>query len=329
MKKTFWGYVILPLLTVILLVGPHSSMARDRMDSLDLEMNIGSRVDQFDWNIAGDSYGNNPNVLSELTWENLEIAEVNGKGRLIMINNHAPFGGMAKVKVNYGEIQSGDNQDSDYEFDNRIGEWSRSNNRADDGSVFDFTTGAGLVFRSRSGKVMVSPLAGYSYHAQYLTIHDGYQTISLDNPFSTSTAYDPPPAGPFAGLDSTYDAVWNSGWIGVDLELSPARFLEIHGFVELHSAEYRAEANWNLRSDLEHPVSFKHESNEAAGVVTGIGAKFGNGPLLVNLDLLYQKWQAKDGIDIFYLNDGKTSTSLLNEVNWESFSVSAGLTVRF
>ncbi|UCG08955.1 MAG: hypothetical protein JSV83_10030, partial [Desulfobacterales bacterium] len=41
----------------------------------------GYRRDELDWNIAGNINGNNPNILSELTWEDLEIYQLRfGKG---------------------------------------------------------------------------------------------------------------------------------------------------------------------------------------------------------------------------------------------------------
>ena len=329
-NNSIYRPIILSFSAIILLITPISAMALDRMDRFDLELNLGSRVDQFDWNIAGNVAGNSPNIISELTWDDLEIAEVNTKVRIILFNNHFPFGGTIRASVNYGEIQNGDNQDSDYGLDNRTNEWSRSNNAANDGNVWDFTIGTGLAFKTRNRKFTVSPLFGYSYHAQNLTIHDGYQTISRDNPFSLDPADNPPPVGPIAGLDSTYDAEWHSGWIGVDLDFQPSSTFELHGSIELHSAEYEAEANWNLRSDFNHPKSFEHDSDEAIGIVTNLGSKFGVRNFLLNLDLQYQKWQAEDGITIFYKSDGTTSPlQRLNEVNWESFSVTAGLTVRF
>ncbi|MCA1764738.1 MAG: hypothetical protein LC633_00530 [Desulfobulbaceae bacterium] len=328
MKNNF-KVVVLTISGLFLLANVNSAAARDRLAKFDLEVNAGRRVDQLDWNIAGNINGTDPNILSELSWDELEIIEVNTKGRVLMVNDRARFGGTARVRFNYGEIQSGENQDSDYQFDNRVNEWSRSNNQADDGSVYDFTTGIGLVFLSANGRVMVSPLVGYSYHTQDLTIHDGRQTLSLDNPFSTDPAEDPPPVGPIAGLDSTYETAWNSGWVGVDLEIRPTGNLLLRGFIELHAGEYRAEANWNLRSDLAHPTSFVHDSNDASGFVTGFGTRFGGGHLLINLDMLYQKWQAEEGIDTINFANGSTGVTRLNEVNWESFSVTAGLTVSF
>ena len=41
-----------------------------------VEVGYGYRRDSFDWNIAGDLQGDNPNVLSELKWKDLLIHEV-------------------------------------------------------------------------------------------------------------------------------------------------------------------------------------------------------------------------------------------------------------
>ena len=43
----------------------------------------GYRRDDLDWNIAGDSNGNNPNILSELTWDDIESYQVKFQGSLV------------------------------------------------------------------------------------------------------------------------------------------------------------------------------------------------------------------------------------------------------
>lgn len=321
--------LMLSLAAISMLCTPLSALAVDRLDRADLELKVGGRVDQVDWNIAGNLAGNSPNIISELTWEDLEIIELITQGRVVMFNDRAPFGGMVKGRINYGEIRSGINQDSDFGLNDRTNEFSRSNNRADEGEVWDLTVGIGPVFHTANRKLVISPLAGFAYHTQDLTIHDGYQTISEDNPFSSSVTDDPPTVGLIAGLASSYETKWRSVWAGVDLELQPSPSLALLGSVEFHSAEFEAEANWNLRSDFNHPVSFTHESAEAAGVVVGFGARFGGENLLLSLDFCYQKWQAQDGTDKTYLSSGSTSLTALNEVNWESSSITAGLTLRF
>jgi hypothetical protein len=89
------------------------------------ELNNSYRVDHLDWNIAGNSAGSNPNVLSELTWEELEIYQITGGVRL-SIND----GFYVRGSLGYGWILSGANQDSDFLGDDRTQEYSRTNNSA-------------------------------------------------------------------------------------------------------------------------------------------------------------------------------------------------------
>ena len=93
----------------------------------DFTLSAGYRKDDLDWNIAGDINGDNPNVLSELTWEDVESYQVKLQGAIVWPNRIAMRG-----YVNYGWIFDGDNQDSDYLGDNRTFEFSRSNNNTDD-----------------------------------------------------------------------------------------------------------------------------------------------------------------------------------------------------
>jgi hypothetical protein len=43
----------------------------------------GYRVDDLNWNIAGDINGNNPNIISELTWDDLESYQLKFQGRFV------------------------------------------------------------------------------------------------------------------------------------------------------------------------------------------------------------------------------------------------------
>ena len=98
------------------------------------------------------------NVLSELTWDDLESYQVKFQGSLL-IPNVIALRGIA----DYGWIFDGDNQDSDYAGDNRTYEWSRSNNSADDGDVWDVSLAIGYPLRF-GGEVIgtITPLIGYS-----------------------------------------------------------------------------------------------------------------------------------------------------------------------
>jgi hypothetical protein len=308
---------------------PARASARDVIDHFDLDVTGGKRVDQLDWNVAGDFDGHNPDVLSELTWKDLESYQVSARGKLVMANNRFPFGGMVRGGFSYGEINSGTNQDSDYNGDGRTHEFSRSNNRADSGNVWDASLGGGVVFSNRSRTFSLAPVAGFSYHQQNLTIQDGYQTMNDPASTPSSLAGGVPALGPIAGLNSTYDAQWRSGWLGVDVDYNPAPFFDLHATAEFHSGKYEAEADWNLRTDLQHPRSFRHTSDNATGVVSSIGMRAGSPKLFLTVDYQYQKWQADNGLDRTYFSDGTVWVTKLNEVNWEASSINAGVTVRF
>jgi hypothetical protein len=285
-------------------------------------MEIGYRIDDFDWNIAGDITGNNPNILSELTWSDLEILQLEiGMARIF------PNSFVLKGTLAYGKIFDGENQDSDYFGDNRTGEFSRSNNSADDGSTSDGSIGLGYYIPIMSDTIMIIPIIGYSFHMQNLDITDGVQTIATP-PIT-------PDLGPFPGLDSSYDAKWYGPWGGLELNfriytidresLAHESILSL----EYHWADYYAEANWNLRPDFAHPKSFEHEA-DGSGIVFWWGYNyFFNPQWSLNLIYKYQKWETDPGIDRVFFADGTEAVTRLNEVNWKSSAFMFGITRSF
>lgn len=204
------------------------------------------RQDNLDWNIAAP--GGSPNVLSELQWENLHIAQLKGDFSLV-----SPSGWQLQGRAGYGWILEGENQDSDYWGDDRTLEFSRSNNQADRGHVFDASLGFGyrLGLGGESGKprLGLTPLAGYSYHEQSLRMHDFHQTVSeFGFPVPVGTTSDE--------LNSRYETQWHGPWLGLGLRASLWERIDLFGEVVHHWADYHAQANWNLRDDFEHPKSF-------------------------------------------------------------------------
>lgn len=310
---------------------PARATARDVLERFDLEVTGGKRVDQLDWNIAGNFDGNNyiPNILSELTWKDLESDQVSARAKMIMVNERFPFVGMFRAEGSYGEINSGTNQDSDFNGDYRTREYSRSNNQADQGDVWDASLGGGVVFFNHSRTFSVAPMVGFSTHRQNLSMHDGYQTISdpAKAPFKLHPYLQP--LGPIVGLDATYETEWRSGWFGIDMDYNPSLFFDLHATAEFHAGDYEAEADWNLRDDMEHPRSFRHTSDKAVGVVARVGMRAGLPNVFLTVDYQYQKWRADEGQDRTYNSNGTIGYNRLNEVNWEASSINGGVTVRF
>jgi len=283
-------------------------LAGDASAEIDASLQIspGIRQDNLDWNIA--AIDGSPNILSEVTWTDLTIIQLKGSGKLLVSDKFYVRGSLG-----YGEIIDGENQDSDYSGDNRTGEFSRSDNKTDDGSVFDASAGLGYQFRIK--RFTIAPMIGYSYHEQYLVITDGHQTI--------------PDTGDFSGLDSKYDAQWYGPWTGVDLSLEIIERLILSGVFEYHWADYRGVGDWNLRDDFEHPRSFEHDANGrgilvSAAINYAFTERWGMG-LAVN----YQDWTTDDGTDRTFFSDGTESSTRLNEVNWDSIAGELGVTFRF
>jgi hypothetical protein len=262
---------------------------------------------QLDWNIAGNNAGTNPNVLSELTWRDLEIAQVSAVAQAIL-GDHVVVQGSG----DYGQVMHGKNQDSDYLGDNRTLEYSRSNNEGT-GNISDASFGLGYRFRLLDSSVghyaQVIPLAGYSIHSQNLKIKNGMQVV----PASA--------AGPIPGLDTAYDAEWKGPWLGLNMRLEASARTSILVDLGYHWADYSAEADWNLRNDLAHPVSFRHDA-KGTGIVTTVAfTHMLNRHWEFIARLESQHWTSNTGVDTsFDTSTGsvQAETTRLNVVHWRT-----------
>jgi hypothetical protein len=287
--------------------------ARALMTETNLTVSQGYRVDNLNWNVAGDANGQNPNIQSELTHKDLKIYQLAGELK-------STVAGVLYTRTNfdYGWILSGDSQDSDYAMDNRGLEFSRSNSKTC-GNVWDASVGLGYPFQFKSAGFQASPLVGYAYNKQNLDVTDGNQTANLINPSNV---------GPFPGLDTTYKTQWWGPWLGIDLTYKPIPRLQLNGGLEYHWVDYRAVGNWNLRGDLQHPESLVHTAS-GAGLIGSIG---GNWSLsknwLIDLQTKITSFSTRPGVSTQFGNT-RTGVTQLNEVNWSSLSVSLGMGYRF
>jgi len=273
-----------------------------------LTLSNGYRTDNFNFNIAGDINGKNPNILSELSWQNLKIYQISGR---LTVDTDSLY---ARTSVGWGWIFSGTMQDSDYNGDNRTQEFSRSINQPG-GNVMDTSVGVGYPFRLREDSVLIAPLVGYAYDRQQLEITNGNQTI--------------PNSGPFAGLDSTYHAQWWGPWLGFDLAFAEDEHITWRGSFEYHWASYRATDNHNLRADLQHPESFVHTAS-GGGVTGSLGLDWAlSEQWILALEADFISWSTRPGIDESFFSNGTVGTTRLNEVNWNSWAFALGIKRRF
>ncbi|MBI1870037.1 MAG: omptin family outer membrane protease [Chlamydiae bacterium] len=281
----------------------------------DLKVSDGYRVDHFDWNIAGDINGQNPNILSELTWKDLEINEIKGEEQILI---HKKI--LLKGSIAYGWILDGKNQDSDFAGDDRTLEFSRSINGAGGGNTLDGSLGAGLQWHFFKGNLSLTPLGGYSYHEQNLRIGDGIEFI----PTSDSIV-----SIPLTGPTDTYDTQWKGPWIGLDLVTQPTEKITLSLEFQYHWADYEAVADWHMREDFAHPVSFRHEA-DGNGIVFSMGTNYAlshHGSIFFNIG--FEQWSTDPGIDHTFVSDGTVEDYRLNEVNWKSLVMRLGLGFHF
>jgi len=275
----------------------------------------GFRKDELKWNIAGTPQGHNPNILSELKWTDLEIRQIQATGNLRLTHRSFLWARtQVRIAYGYGDIFDGKNQDADYLGDDRTDRNSLIINDAGDGDVRDFTVSFGPSIQFKDDRWTFVPKLGYSYHEQNLTLFDGKQVD--------------PSLILIPDLNSTYQTEWDGPWAGLDIVYKSNNW-SLTSRVEYHSFDYYAEADWNLRSDFQHPKSFDHRAN-------------GNG-IVLDLEWVYQisehfslsvlghylEWKTDHGVDRLFLANGDVLPTRLNKVTWESMALNVGLVYNF
>ncbi len=277
-----------------------------------LSFETGYRQDNFSWNEAHPS--GSPNVLSELTWSNMDVLYGRIAGDITFKDRY-----YLKGLAGFGGIVKGDNIDSDYASDNRNDEFSRSDNKAG-GDVRDFSLGVGVKLQwydaSVAKPITIIPLFGYAYRMQNLKMTDGFQTN--------------PATGAFPGLNSSYDTVWRGAWYGADLSFEiDGKWSMDMGFEYHPKTKYSAEANWNLNTNFQQPLSFSHET-EGEGLYWSIGASYAWDKRW-NFRVLAEgfRWESERGTGSTFLADGTVVLFPLNEVEGNAVGVIFGMTRKF
>ncbi len=290
---------------------PQQAMAVEapRRCEFSLTLDTGWREDDLEWTIAGDSHGHHPNILSDLEWKDVEIVPV-----ALMAEVKLRDGWRVEIGGEYGWMTDGRNRDSDYDSSDRRDEFSRS--YADTrGHTIDAEFALGHDLRPVARVITFTPWLGLDYHQQHLNDRNGLQVI--DKEFGD--------LGPFQGLDSVYQAEWFGVMAGLDasVRLSDSTRLKLAARYEHFT--YEAEADWNLRSDLS---GFSHRANGdgwrlCAGLEWDIAPRW-----TLELRGEWSLFQTHAGVDHTDFSDGTTDETRLNEVEWGSVAVRAGVTYR-
>ncbi|TCC93259.1 hypothetical protein EZ428_00355 [Pedobacter frigiditerrae] len=284
-----------------------SIMALAQADTLkkwNIKPFVGLHNTNCDWSIAGNSAGKNPNILSELIWDNLK-----GFGFGIEVKYTLPKNLSLKASSEYYKIKKGQATDTDYADDNRESPFYSDVLNADKGHLFN--SSLHLSYQALTfGKLNISPIIGIAYNQQEFQLLE-----SINNPST-------------AGLNSTYKVKYRGFDFGTAIIFKNRLFnlsLEVLGGFY----KYGAEANWNLIPDFEKPVSFIHKANsfKLAGDLN-LSVPI-NKQLKVELDYKIHQMKTHAGIDrAFYINEAPKET-LFNGATLNTNALCLGLSFNF
>jgi len=260
------------------------------------------RTEDLVWNINGGAI----NIISELTWDDVESSGLEAAARIPLPGN-LEFRGSAA----YGRIVGGEIQDSDYNGSNRTLEFSRSISQTDRGSVWDLSAALGWN-QPLGARFAITPFIGLSYNRQNYNIRDGVQIV--------------PALGPsvLAGLDSDYEGEWLGFFWGAELRHRLTEICELRASFSAHSMNYHADGYFNLRTDLGDP-SFSHDTVAQGSTFRGEAIfELGRGWTLELIASL-RDWESDSGRTKFRLASGGVSRQRFNEIEVDTRMLSLGL----
>lgn len=249
--------------------------------------------DNLDWSIAGNIIGKNPNIYSELIFNNIISS-----GQTISFGYNLISNIGIGITFKNQQTFSGKGTDIDYASDNRTDEFSN------------------LKFISKKGS---GQSIGFQVHYDFLTRNKININLGLSYTWLHQLFY----------LNSDEINKLNSKYkispekYGIIIRIGTKIFENSDSFIALkiNHLNYYAEANWNLIQGLHHPISFTHKSN---GYNFGIALRNKlNISRRFSLVLEYEKSIDKynEGIDVLYLrsrsvkytkfNGGKLNSDLI------------------
>ncbi|MCD2426200.1 hypothetical protein LQ567_25670 [Niabella pedocola] len=242
-------------------------------------------VENFRWSIAGNEQGTNPDILSELNFTGLKRTGFFMQGCYQMSKR---LGLEATATMQYG--YSGRVTDIDYAGNNR----SR---------VVTF-----LKFRSRKNN-------GYDYRLQghYQLLQGGVVSVAARAGYFISKAGYRMQGRSAADIKGIYNVQWQGPLLGVDAKMTLPQHWEVRAAISGQYHTYYAEADWRLRSDFKHPLSFVHRA-KGGGINGQLGLHYQlNAQVGLQLKGFLQQWQTGTGSDQLYMADDRQVSTRMNE----------------
>lgn len=281
-----------------------AAFAQSPSKKWEIKPSIGIQQSKFDWSIAGNASGTNPNILSELIWKNIK-----GPAFGLDVKYHITNRLTVKTSNQYSNTTKGEAEDTDYADDNRQSVFYYDLLNANKGYLFN--TSLQLSYQVFSSEQFAfSPLIGLSYNEQKF-----YLLESASNPNS-------------AGLNSTYQSRYKGFDFGLEGTFK-AKSFRISAGILGGFYKYSAKADWNLIPDFQKPVSFTHAANSFALNGNVNLAVPLNKMLQLELDYKINNINTYTGVDRAYYNNRKTEETQFNGANFRANTIALGLNFMF
>jgi Protochlamydia outer membrane protein len=265
---------------------------------------IGLQQSRFEWSIAGNTAGTNPNILSELIWKDLK-----GPGFGLDVGYKITHRFSVRATNQYSNITKGEVEDTDYADDNRQNAFYFDLLNANKGYLYNGSLQFGYQL-VKFGEFNINPIVGLSYNQQKFHLLE-----SAGNPDSK-------------GLNSVYEARYTGFDFGAEFLLKMQKF-SIGATVLGGFYKYSAKANWNLIPDFAKPVSFTHQANSfslAGDINLAIPL---NKSLRLEVDYSINNISTYTGIDKAYYNTRATEETQFNGANFRKNAILLGLNFSF
>jgi hypothetical protein len=173
----------------------------------------------------------------------------------------------------------------------------------------------GVHFLPLGADLRLTPLAGYITQRLELTQTDGVQVV--------------PDTGPYPGLDSSTTTHWHGPLVGLDVvwRMAPAWTITASG--RYGWMDFSGVTDWNLRTDLEHPVSLEQQGDARmarVGVALGwaVDARWS-----CHLRGDYEYWHTTSGTDRVRVVGGTDDDASLREFQIKALTITLGTGWRF
>ncbi|MEN5197364.1 hypothetical protein [Sphingobacterium faecium] len=274
---------------------------KDSFAQIELSYSLNPKIttNSLAWNIAGNSIGENPNVLSELIWKRITSIGTDLKVGMILKQKYT-----LDIGYSFNKTINGVVTDIDYDKDNRLGIVSKEQYNSDRGNRYLYNLKFGYLFHKNWGELIFFSMAEFS--------KNNYTLVNTSD-----------------GLFSKYSFDLIGGGVGLLTSIDLGDYLQLKITNSYLINQYNATADWNLRKDFSHPISFVHNTSIS---------KLDNHSLLnyrisnhlkIGFFIELSKYFSNGwGVDKLYYSNKEVSFTRLNDVSFKIKTVGFSVTIQ-